>query len=797
MKMKMHPIVCGFALGFTILTADAQLAPLTVEKIMRDPKWIGTQPNGANWSPDGKQLFFNWNPDGAPSDSLYVVSPLNTTPRKVSFAEKRVPGFQGNPVYNLTHKAYVSQDGGDVYYTNLETGITRRITQTDESEGNPVFSFGEKKIVYTRNQNLYAWDIATGETMQLSRLVRPQPGGPRTGTDKLNPQEQWLKDDQLAWIAVLKERKGKTDSAEAYRKAFTAGTELREIKLEDKNVAGLNISPDGRYVAYRLSKQAPGKNTVVPSYVTESGFTTDLNGRTKVGAPPAPAEVYLYDRTRDTVIALKTDSLPGIKDVPAYVKDYPKNWEEKNKKSAPRALSVLLPGWNPSGTQAVVDIRSIDNKDRWLMLLNPATGMLSLLDRQHDEAWIGGPGLGGGFGGAQSGWLDENTFWYKSETTGHSHLYTVDVRTAKKKALTSGNYEVLSAEINNAKTHFYLTTNEVEPGQQHFYTLPVTGGKAEKLTTLTGANEVEISPDEKWLAIRHSYSNKPWELYLQENTADAQPVQVTNKAMSAEFASYPWRDPELIQFTASDGAKVYARLYKPTNPHANRPAVIFVHGAGYLQNAHKWWSSYFREYMFHNLLADAGYTVLDIDYRGSAGYGRDWRTGIYRYMGGKDLGDHVDAANYLVKQQGVDAKRIGIYGGSYGGFITLMALFTKPGVFAAGAALRPVTDWAHYNHGYTANILNEPVNDSIAYRRSSPLYFAEGLKDHLLICHGLIDVNVHVQDVLRLNQRLIELGKDNYEIALYPLEDHGFVEPSSWTDEYKRIYRLFEEVLKK
>ena len=109
----------------------------------------------------------------------------------------------------------------------------------------------------------------------------------------------------------------------------------------------------------------------------------------------------------------------------------------------------------------------------------------------------------------------------------------------------------------------------------------------------------------------------------------------------------------------------------------------------------------------------------------------------------------------------------------------------------------PVTDWAHYNHGYTANILNEPVNDSIAYRRSSPLYFAEGLKDHLLICHGLVDVNVHVQDVLRLNQRLIELGKDNYEIALYPLEDHGFVEPSSWTDEYKRIYRLFEEVLKK
>jgi dipeptidyl aminopeptidase/acylaminoacyl peptidase len=201
--------------------------------------------------------------------------------------------------------------------------------------------------------------------------------------------------------------------------------------------------------------------------------------------------------------------------------------------------------------------------------------------------------------------------------------------------------------------------------------------------------------------------------------------------------------------------------------------------------------------MFNNLLADNGYTVLDIDYRGSAGYGRNWRTGIYRYMGGKDLNDIEDGARYLVEKYGVNARHIGLYGGSYGGFITLMALFTKPRIFEAGAALRPVTDWAHYNHGYTSNILNEPFNDSIAYHRSSPINFAAGLKDHLLICHGMVDVNVHFQDVVRLTQRLIELGKNNWELAVYPMEDHGFVEPESWTDEYKRIFRLFETWLKK
>jgi len=425
------------------------------------------------------------------------------------------------------------------------------------------------------------------------------------------------------------------------------------------------------------------------------------------------------------------------------------------------------------------------------MLLDTATTTLKLLDRQRDEAWIGGPGTFGILG-----WIDENRFIFQSEATGYSHIYMMNVATGEKKALTEGNYEVQKAQLSIDKKYLYITTNEVHPGEQHLYRLNITTGKKEKITTQTGSNQVTISPDEKYLAVLYSYSNKPWELYLQENKVSGKIEQITFKARSEEFKSYPWKDPEVISFMARDGATVYARLYKPANPHPGKPAVLFVHGAGYLQNVHKWWSSYFREYMFNNMLADNGYYVLDIDYRGSAGYGRGWRTGIYRHMGGKDLTDHLDGVNYLVKNFGVDPKRVGLYGGSYGGFITLMGMFNEPEVFAAGAALRPVTDWANYNHGYTSNILNEPFNDSIAYRKSSPFYFAEGLKGHLLICHGMLDINVHYQDAVKLAQRLIELGKDNWELASYPMEDHGFVEPSSWTDEYKRIYRLFEKVLK-
>jgi dipeptidyl aminopeptidase/acylaminoacyl peptidase len=177
------------------------------------------------------------------------------------------------------------------------------------------------------------------------------------------------------------------------------------------------------------------------------------------------------------------------------------------------------------------------------------------------------------------------------------------------------------------------------------------------------------------------------------------------------------------------------------------------------------------------------------------GAGRDWRTAVYRHMGGRDLEDFVDASKWLTRTMGIPGDRIGLYGGSYGGFITLMALFTRAEFFGAGAALRSVTDWAHYNHGYTARILNEPQGDTTAYRRSSPIFFAEGLEDPLLIAHGMIDTNVHFQDVVRLAQRLIELGKERWEMAIYPREDHGFVRPDSWTDEYRRILELFDRWL--
>ena len=451
---------------------------------------------------------------------------------------------------------------------------------------------------------------------------------------------------------------------------------------------------------------------------------------------------------------------------------------------------------------AVADARADDNKDRWLVAVDPNSGKTRVIDALHDDAWVREIGGFGPNAQPSFGWLpDTRHLWFLCERDGWMHLYTVDATagSAAARQLTDGKWEIEAAALSPDKKKFYLTTTEAHPGERQIYSMAIEGGARTRITTRTGASTGVASPDGSTLGLIYSYANKPPELYVMPNTAGATVRQVTTSP-TEEWRSFKWADPEVLTFKARDGIDVSARLFTPEMIGARRdaasPAVIFVHGAGYAQNAHKYWSTYFREYMFHNLLASRGYVVLDVDYRASAGYGRDWRTSIYRHMGGKDLDDIVDGAKYLVAAQKVNPKRIGVYGGSYGGFITLMAMFTSPDTFAAGAALRPVTDWAHYNHPYTSNILNEPHKDPEAYRKSSPIYFAEGLKGALLICHGMVDTNVFFQDTVRLVQRLIELRKENWSVAFFPVENHGFEEETSWADEYKRILNLFEQHLK-
>jgi dipeptidyl aminopeptidase/acylaminoacyl peptidase len=770
------------------LKAADPFAILTVDSIMRGPKLVGYPPTGLRWSGDSKRLYFEWRRPSDEEAATYVVSNDGGEPRRLSDEERRAVPPAGGAVWDRAHRRALFVDKGDIVLVDTVDGSRLAITRTTAAEAHPRWARHEQAVTFTRDNNLFLLDLGSdgsraahgsagsggAETPRAMDgvLVQLTDIGPRKRERQETDSQEFIKTEEQKLIEhTRKEAEKKKNEEEKDRKSAPPKYELGDRQ----SARDLQLSPDGKHVFVLLVEEAErDRKPNVPNYVTESSYTEDIPARTFVGD------------AQDKPVLLTMNLVTGR--------------TESAQAAFAGALSVRwsMPQISEDGALAIANVRARDNKDRWLVAVDPETGASRVVDALHDDAWVREIGQ---FGSAESfGFLDARTIWFLSERDGWMHLYTLDASTeAAGKQLTQGKWEITDLALSQDRGTFYLTTTEVHPGERHLYSMPVAGGPRTRLTSMTGASAGEVSPDGATIGLIYSFSNKPHEVYLMANRAGAQARQVTTTPTD-EWRSFKWVEPQLITYKSRDGLDVYARLFTPEMIGAKRdpaaPAVVFVHGAGYAQNAHRYWASYFREYMFHNLLASRGYVVLDPDYRASAGYGRDWRTAIYRHMGGHDLDDVVDGARYLVEKQGISLRRIGVYGGSYGGFITLMAMFTAPDVFAAGAALRPVTDWSHYNHSYTSNILNEPQADAEAYRRSSPIYFAEGLKGALLIMHGMVDTNVLFQDTVRLVQRLIELRKENWSVSMYPVENHGFENETSWADEYKRILQLFETRLK-
>ena len=767
-------------------TASAQRSDLTVEVIMQDPdSWVGGLPGRLSWSELGDELYFWWNPDGQfPSDSLYVVSRSGGEPRKLSPAERRDahPTFSGWQHDSRAHDTHLNRKvyahDGDLYVFDRASGVRTRLTATLDDESNPRFLLDDAWISFERSDNLYRMDLATGIVRQLTDIR----SGEAPSEEEPNEQDAFLERQQLRLFEYIREQDEEEEEREAARERDETAEDRPPTYYTGRRILrSLQVDPTARFVTFTLTDESDSRTTMSVRLVTESGYPVEETWRSKVGTESSTVDLYVQDLERDTTYRVDLHELPGMYEVPEYMVD---QGVEMDSSESKRVLQFPTVTWSPDARFAVVEVHARDNKDRWIARLDPESGTVTPLDRQHDEAWVGGPINA-------SGWIPGTSrFYFQSERTGFSHLYVVDVATRRVTQLTDGDFEVYSPQLSRDASQFTFSSSEVAPFERHFYRMSVNGGARERLTTMQGRNDIELHPEGVTMGNLFSYTNRPPEVYLHLDSRE--PERITHSPTD-EWLAHDWRDPEIIRFEASDGAMVPAQLFVPESP--NGAAVIFVHGAGYLQNVHRWWSSYFREYMFNNLLTDLGYYVMNVDYRASAGYGRDWRTAIYRHMGGRDLQDHVDASRYLQDTHDIDAERVGIYGGSYGGFITLMALFTEPEHFGAGAALRSVTDWAHYNHGYTSNILNTPATDSLSYARSSPINFADGLEDPLLMPHGMLDNNVHFQDIIRLAQRLIELGKEDWELAVYPVERHSFTEPDSWTDEYRRVLKLFETTI--
>ncbi|MGH8166392.1 MAG: prolyl oligopeptidase family serine peptidase, partial [Woeseiaceae bacterium] len=692
---------------------------------------------------------------------------------------------------------------GDVMVKDLASGEMHQITRTTAEELLPMFMADGRSVAFQRDKVHFVYDTSSGTTSEAADI--------RFEKHPDSQEFNALREQQMRNLETLREVKRRQKSMEAEEESRQqedpAGAPLPIYLGPDYKEVERSLSPSARYVLVSVTdaEAEEGQLGMMPNYVTEDGYTSITETRIRVGRNTPPGEeLLLLDLAEGTFATVDFASLPGIDDDPlADLRDSAIDWytergadrEEVEKAvEAPeqRPVTVERVVWNSAGNMAAVQLRAIDNKDRWLATVDPREPTVRVQHRLTDDAWIN-------WDYNEFGWMpDGRTLWYLSEESGYPHLYTKGADSREAEQLTSGEFVVREPEVEPKGTHFYVVANRTHPGNYEVYRVAADGGELEQLTSLGGVVEFRLSPTADRLLLRRSYLDRHADLYVQPATADAEAIQVTD-TVSEQFRSIDWIVPEIVEVPSSQVSKpIYTKLYLPRDYREGEsyPAVMFVHGAGYTQNSHMGWPYYFREFMFHTVLANDGYIVIDMDYRASQGYGRDWRTAIYRNMGRPELADFKDGIDWLAENYGVDRNRVGIYGGSYGGFMTFMALFLEPDLFAAGAALRPVADWMHYNHEYTANILNTPVIDPEAYQLSSPINYVQNLTKPLLIASGMQDDNVFFQDSVLVVQRLIELKKENFEFAVYPLDPHGFVHPNSWLDEYRRIYKLMNEHVK-
>ncbi|MBA3805570.1 MAG: S9 family peptidase [Acidobacteria bacterium] len=768
--------VCAFA---------QKPATLTVRDIMAEPSIAGMRAEGEKISMDGRAVAFLWSAAGREPRDLYVVSTGGGEPRLLARA---------------VDKPQETRPESGATRDEARTGERReeRVMQRDaaqqareQSVSGIEWSADGRRLLFSKSGDLYT--VASDGSSPPRRL---------TSTAAIEGGARWLADsrrilyqssgnlfvldvDQTAIIQLTREGSS-SSSGNANAQQTSGGAPVPG----GQTVSGAQASNDGSRVAYIISDTSKQRALVVPDYTGE--FVTAPTVRR--GWSEQRIQISDTGGSPEHTVILKLPAPDGV----SYIRSI---------------------NWTPNDASLVVDRIDRDTKRRQIFIASTTDGAATLLDQETDSKWV-----------AQLSRIVEvspkgDQLLFASERDGYNHLYLMPLKSdggnnrmktgdtaapvsipSAVRQLTRGPWEVSWARWHADGERIIYSSTEDSTAERHLYTLNVRDGKATRLPTDRGMNtDPQLSKDTETILYEHSEWNTPNDLYALRVCTGCgkipEPVRLTD-TVPARFQQVAWARPQFIEFKAKDGQRVRARLYLPTrfNKSKKYPAVLFVHGAGYLQNVINGWNNYYREQMFNHILTERGYVVLDVDYRGSAGYGRDWRTGVYDFLGGLDFQDHLDGIDHIVKNYGVDPARVGMYGGSYGGFMAEMAAMRAPERIACAAALRPVADWKNYYASspiYTTERLGFPDKNREAYRRSSPITYADQLRRPLLILHGMVDDNVHFQDSVQLIQKLIELGKTDYfDIMFYPKENHTFARPESWTDEYERILRFFDQHLK-
>jgi dipeptidyl aminopeptidase/acylaminoacyl peptidase len=628
------------------------------------------------------------------------------------------------------------------------------------------------------------------------------------GPDKTPRQLTALKEGQVA--GAFWSKNGKTlfyPSEGTLWQIAAAGGEARPVWSPSLRGRDFVLSPSGAQIAFIRSAEGGGGDLCIRDL--------DSGNETKIAHDPisiaglvwSPDSRHIaFNSGSKSIIHNQTPTYSGAKIIYTIT-------ERTNGKLEVAAVS----GGGITGIDApagfgglrwidaahlVLDRQSADFKKHTSFVADTSDGKTRILHQDVDEKFWSIPGEAGS---ASQPSPDGKWIAFVSDRDGWDHLYVMPASGGEPIKLTEGNFEAWRPEWSHDSKKLAFDANSPNhPGDRQLFIADLSNPAHPSLTCLTSGKGTNIaphwSPDDRSLVYQHTDPQNSADLFVVAAEANARPLRLT-ESMPAGLNHSAFVEPQFVHFPGADGQMVPGWLFVPKNLDRTKkhPAVVWIHGDGINQNYDGWHvqRNYAVYYSFHQYLLQQGYVVFAPDYRGSIGYGRAWRQGVYMDVGGKDAKDAWMSANYLKTLPYVDPARIGVWGLSYGGFFTLIAVTDQPSLFRAAVDVAGVVDYAMYYedpyHGaWTASRIGTPEEHPDVYKNASPISHIDRLQRPLLILHGTADVNVPYLESVRLIDEALKNHKgDLIQFMMYPGEFHYFDREHVLRDAWTRVDKFF------
>lgn len=711
-------LVAASAIAVAPVRAETPTVPLTLERLYALPRLIGTAPTGFAWSPDSRQLAFLWNDEGTNFRDVWILDIGSDRPRRVTALPR--------PRGGLPSDEALARRQADV--------------AAERDEGIDTVAWHPKggQLLVTYRGKLHRIDASARGLTTLDEGI----AGSRHAPSPDGRQLAYVTEGSV-WVRVL-------DAAGSP----ATPKRLLERRSADTMPTRLEWSPDGTHLALIESDRSAVRERSIPDYLADEARMRDV----RRAYPGEPAE-----RRRVGIIEVGSASVHWLA-LDGDVQD-----------------SIQALAWSPDSRELLIDTSDLYAKHRRLQIARVADGRVENWLKEHDPRNVNADGW--------AAWSpDGRGIYFTSDRDEDFHVYLRARRGGAAKRITRGDWAVDDVQLVPGARALFVSGNLGKPEERHLFRVPLGGGTPQRLTRSAGSHFVVVAPDGRHAAGEFSSDTVPPDLFVTDlgaARADTGAERRITHSPLAEFADYHWAPTRYVTFRSPiDGATLHGRLTVPPDFDATRGRYPAIIGSIYSNTVRNRWGGRVAHptWGLDHFLAQQGYVLLNIDVAGSAGHGKAFRQRILLDYGGIDIADIEAGAHWLAGTGFVDADRLGIWGSSYGGLMTVMALSTRPGLFRAGVAGAPATNVLHALTG-EMRVMGRPQDHPEAYARASAYTHAEDLEGALMIIHGMRDDVVLYRDSVALTHKLMLLGK---EVDLVTLPDAGH----GWDNEglYQTVY---------